>query len=383
VTTHGSFTLEVISSMSDYVPLLQSIFDFDKLRALLTRPNFKCLFDSLHGVTGPYSKKMFVEMLGAPCTSTQGDVPLPDFGKGHPDPNLVYAKSLVDRMFSNEGIAFGCAWDGDGDRNMITGDNFFVTPSDSVAIIAANAKVIPFYKNGLIAVSRSMPTSAALDMVAKSLGIPLYEVPTGWKFFGNLMDKYELEGSQGFICGEESFGTGSAHIREKDGIWATLAWLSILEAKNASVADIVKEHWKTFGRNFYSRYDYESVDAAGANKVISHLRDLAKKLKHGDSFKGLVINFADEFEYLDPVDKSISKNQGTRFVFTDGSRFVVRLSGTGSVGATIRLYLESYEPDPAKHDMKKEDALKNLVKVALETLNLKEFINTDVPTVIT
>eukprot|EP01124_Arcella_intermedia_P016559 TRINITY_DN2317_c0_g1_i1.p1 TRINITY_DN2317_c0_g1~~TRINITY_DN2317_c0_g1_i1.p1 ORF type:complete len:557 (-),score=157.76 TRINITY_DN2317_c0_g1_i1:32-1702(-) len=383
VVEYGSFSVEVISSMSDYIPLLQTIFDFEKLKNLAKKPNFKVLLDSLNGVTGPYAKHIFTEVLGFPANSTQNDVPLPDFGKGHPDPNLVYAHSLVKRMFSDEGIAFGCAWDGDGDRNMVTGDNFFVTPSDSVAIIAANATVIPYYKNGLVAVSRSMPTSGALDRVAKHLGLPLYEVPTGWKFFGNLMDKYEKEGSSGFICGEESFGTGSAHIREKDGIWATLAWLSILEAKNASVADIVKDHWKQFGRNYYSRYDYESVDAGGANKAIENLRNVAKGLKKGDKLGDFEIDFADEFQYTDPVDGSVSRNQGTRFVFSDGSRFVVRLSGTGSVGATIRLYLEKYEPNPDKLSQKTEDALAAVVKVALDTLNLKTYIGTDVPTVIT
>jgi len=272
---------------------------------------------------------------------------------------------------------------------MILGDNFFVTPSDSVAIIVANAHCIPFYSQ-LRAVARSMPTSGALDRVAHQLNLPLYEVPTGWKFFGNLMDKYEAEGSSGFICGEESFGTGSAHIREKDGIWASLAWLSILSAKNPSadsplvtVEDIVREHWKTYGRNFYCRYDYESVDASGANKLINTLRDLTKKLKRGDRLGPFEIDFADEFNYKDHVDGSLSSNQGTRFVFVDGSRFVVRLSGTGSVGATIRVYLEKYEPDPSKHDQKTEVALKSLVETALETLSLKNFIGTDIPTVIT
>jgi len=281
----------------------------------------------------------------------------------HPDPNLVYAKTLVDELYSDKHISFGCAWDGDGDRNMILGEHFFVTPSDSVAIIVANASVIPFYAH-LKAVARSMPTSGALDRVAHKLGLPLYEVPTGWKFFGNLMDKYEAEGSSGFVCGEESFGTGSAHIREKDGIWATLAWLSILAAKNpspdspfVSVEQIVRDHWKTFGRNFYCRYDYESVDATGANKLIDDLRALAAKSKKGDKLGHFEIDFADEFNYKDPVDGSVSSNQGTRFVFSDGSRFVVRLSGTGSVGATIRLYLEKYEPDPLNMTRKQRTPL--------------------------
>jgi phosphoglucomutase len=273
---------------------------------------------------------------------------------------------------------------------MVLGNQFFVTPSDSVAIITANATVIPYYKDGLKAVSRSMPTSGALDRVAKNLGVPLYEVPTGWKFFGNLMDKYEAEGSQGFICGEESFGTGSAHIREKDGMWAVLAWLSIIASKNSgsdvvSVGDIVRAHWNQYGRNFYCRYDYESVPSEGANAMMVHLRSRVSSLNKGDSLEGFEgrIDYADEFEYVDPVDGSVSSNQGIRFVFEDGSRIIVRLSGTGSVGATIRLYLEQYEPDPAKHDKETADILGPLIRLALSEMKLQEFIGTETPTVIT
>eukprot|EP01127_Copromyxa_protea_P012977 TRINITY_DN3432_c0_g1_i1.p1 TRINITY_DN3432_c0_g1~~TRINITY_DN3432_c0_g1_i1.p1 ORF type:complete len:560 (-),score=136.05 TRINITY_DN3432_c0_g1_i1:49-1728(-) len=393
VATHtfGDFTVEVIDARDDYVGLLKQIFDFDAIRELMKKEGFKFLFDALNGVMGPFAKKVLVDELGAPIESLQGATPLPDFGGGHPDPNLVYAKKLVDRLYSKEeNIFFGCAWDGDGDRNMVLGHNFFVTPSDSVAIISANASSIPFYKDGLKAVSRSMPTSGALDRVAKDLNIPLYEVPTGWKFFGNLMDKYEAEGSQGFICGEESFGTGSAHIREKDGMWAILAWLSIIAAKNAgnevvSVADIVKDHWKKFGRNFYCRYDYEAVSLEGANKMVTHLVERISGLKKGDKL-GIFetpLEYADEFEYTDPVDGSLSAHQGLRFAFQDGSRIIIRLSGTGSVGATIRLYLEKYEPNVDNHDKETLDILAPLIKTALSEMKLHEFIGTETPTVIT
>lgn len=390
--TFGSFTVEVIDAFSDYVPLLEKIFDFPAIKSLIARPNFKCLFDSLNGVTGPFSRRIFHEILGAPIESCVHSEPLNDFGGLHPDPNLTYASALVARVNSDEErIDFGCAWDGDGDRNMILGHKFFVTPSDSLAVIADYAALaIPHFKGGLKALSRSMPTSAAVDRVAKKLGLPLYEVPTGWKFFGNLMDKYEAEGSDGFICGEESFGTGSAHIREKDGIWATLAWLNILAYKNkdvaegaplVSVGDIVREHWKTYGRNYYCRYDYEGVDADAANKMIAHLRSVIQSTTPGTKMGNFELSKADDFEYRDPVDNSVSSKQGIRFVFSDGSRFVVRLSGTGSVGATIRLYLEQYEP--TKIDLNAQEALKPLIRVALDTMNLKEFIGTETPTVIT
>jgi len=391
--TFGNFTVEVIDAMTDYLELFHKIFDFKELSKLIQRPGFQCLFDSLSGVTGPFAKRIFVDELRASPDSLQGATPLPDFGGGHPDPNLVYADSLVKAMYSKEKhIEFGCAWDGDGDRNMVLGKDFFVTPSDSVAIIAAQAGCMPFYKSGLKAVSRSMPTSGALDRVATKLGLPLFEVPTGWKFFGNLMDKYEAEGSQGFICGEESFGTGSAHIREKDGIWAVLAWLSILASKNNSiahgekivtVADIVKAHWKEFGRNYYCRYDYEGVSSEGADKMMAYLRTYVEELKKGDKLDGFEVASADDFKYVDPVDGSVSARQGIRIVFLDGSRIIVRLSGTGSSGATIRLYLEQYEADPALHDKETADALGPLIKLALKTLKLTEFIGTEVPTVIT
>jgi len=317
-------------------------------------------------------------------------IPKEDFGGGHPDPNLTYAHDLVEAMGLGEHKVedskvpdFGAAADGDADRNMVLGKRFFVTPSDSVAIIAANAGSIPYFASGLKGVARSMPTSAALDRVAQKLGVKCFEVPTGWKFFGNLMDAGMLS-----ICGEESFGTGSDHIREKDGVWAVLAWLSILQSKNVgteklkSVEDIVMDHWRVYGRNYYSRYDYENVDSAGANALMQHLVGQFPSLKRGESKLGeFTVEKADEFEYADPVDHSVSKNQGVRFLFTDGSRIIFRLSGTGSVGATIRLYVEKY--DGANLTQATQDAVKSLINIALDLCKMKEFTGRDVPTVIT
>jgi phosphoglucomutase len=386
------FEVEIIDNLVDYVESMKQIFDFPAIKALLARSDFKVLFDSLSGVTGPYVKHIFVDELGAPASCCMNAEPLIDFGGHHPDPNLTYAEQLVERMYSKtENIAFGAAWDGDGDRNMLLGKDFFVTPSDSVAIIAANATAIPYFKSGLAGVSRSMPTSQALDLVARHLNLPFYEVPTGWKFFGNLMDKYEKEQpGKGFVCGEESFGTGSAHIREKDGVWATLAWLNIIAAKNqgnngklVSVADIVKAHWQQFGRNYYSRYDYEEVDAKGAGEMMKHLLELQKTLQKGSTLEGFTIDTVDEFSYTDPVDGSVSARQGIRFIFSDGSRVVYRLSGTGSAGATVRVYLERYEADKSKLEQDTQEALAPLVKTALSISKIKEFTGRDKPTVIT
>eukprot|EP01128_Nolandella_sp_AFSM9_P004472 TRINITY_DN200_c1_g2_i1.p1 TRINITY_DN200_c1_g2~~TRINITY_DN200_c1_g2_i1.p1 ORF type:complete len:581 (+),score=188.88 TRINITY_DN200_c1_g2_i1:47-1744(+) len=391
---YEGFSVEVIDPNEDYIALLSTIFDFEAIKKLLSRADFTPLFDSLNGVTGPASRKIFHELLGADISSCRNSVPLPDFGGLHPDPNLVYAADLVKLVDESTTPVynFGCAFDGDGDRNLVIGGGpkFFVTPSDSVGIIAHYATCIPYYKDGLKAVARSMPTSASLDRVAKALNIPLYETPTGWKFFQSLMgDIYEKQGSNGFICGEESFGTGSAHIREKDGIWAVLAWLSIIAHKNenttegqlVSVKDIVEEYWKTYGRNYYQRYDYEGVSADGANKMMEHLRSLTVSLKAGEAFDSFSLDSATEFEYTDPVDKSVTSRQGMIFSFTDGSRFVIRLSGTGSVGATIRLYLEKYEEKELA--LLAEDALKPLIVVALRTLKLKEFVDREEPSVIT
>ncbi|KAK8537092.1 hypothetical protein V6N13_042040 [Hibiscus sabdariffa] len=388
VTKYGNFTVEVIDSVSDYLELMESVFDFQLIKNLLTRPDFRFAFDAMHAVTGAYAKPIFVDKLGACLDSISNGVPLEDFGHGHPDPNLTYAKDLVNTMYSENGPDFGAASDGDGDRNMILGKKFFVTPSDSVAIIAANAQeAIPYFQGGPKGLARSMPTSGALDRVAEKLGLTFFEVPTGWKFFGNLMDAGKLS-----ICGEESFGTGSDHIREKDGIWAVLAWLSIIAYRNkdkkpgeklVSVSDVVKQHWATYGRNFFSRYDYEECASEGANKMVEYLRDLASKSKAGEKYGNYVLQFADDFSYTDPVDGSVASKQGVRFVFTDGSRIIFRLSGTGSAGATVRVYIEQFEPDASKHDLDAQVALKPLIDLALSVSKLKDFTGREKPTVIT
>ncbi|KAG8390280.1 hypothetical protein BUALT_Bualt01G0067200 [Buddleja alternifolia] len=391
ITEYGTFTVEVVDPVADYLELMENVFDFSLIRGLVSRPDFRFTFDAMHAVTGAYAKPIFVDKLGASLDSISNGVPLEDFGHGHPDPNLTYAKDLVDVMYGENGPDVGAASDGDGDRNMILGRGFFVTPSDSVAIIAANAEeAIPYFKTGPKGLARSMPTSGALDRVAQKLNLPFYEVPTGWKFFGNLMDAGKLS-----ICGEESFGTGSDHIREKDGIWAVLAWLSIIAFRNkdtkpgeklVSVADVVTEHWATYGRNFFSRYDYEAsleCESEGANKMIDYLRDLISKSKAGDEYGNYVLQFADDFTYTDPVDGSVVTKQGVRFVFTDGSRIIFRLSGTGSAGATVRIYIEQFEPDASKHDVDAQIALKPLIDLALSTSKLKEFTGREQPTVIT
>ncbi|KAI8538860.1 hypothetical protein RHMOL_Rhmol09G0136400 [Rhododendron molle] len=414
----GQFDVDVFDSATDYVKLMKSIFDFESIRKLLSSPKFTFCYDALHGVAGAYAKRIFVEELGAQESSLLNCVPKEDFGGGHPDPNLTYAKELVARMGLGKSSSeveppeFGAAADGDADRNMILGKRFFVTPSDSVAIIAANAvQAIPYFSGGLKGVARSMPTSAALDVVAKHLNLKFFEVPTGWKFFGNLMDAGLCS-----VCGEESFGTGSDHIREKDGIWAVLAWLSILAYKNKdnlngekleTVEGIVRQHWATYGRHYYTRYDYENVDAVAAKELMAYLVKLQSDLTEVNNFalawpvesvgldfsgdlliKGVrsdVSNVveADEFEYKDPVDGSISKHQGIRYLFEDGSRLVFRLSGTGSEGATIRLYIEQYEKDPTKIGRDSQDALAPLVDVALKLSKMQEFTGRSAPTVIT
>jgi phosphoglucomutase len=368
--------VEVIDAVADYAELMENLFDFDKIRALL-QGNFSFCMDSLHAVTGPYAKAIFEQALGAKAGSVTNGEPLEDFGGGHPDPNLVYAHDLVEIMFSEHSPDFGAASDGDGDRNMILGNNFFVNPSDSLALIAANATLVPGYKNGLSGIARSMPTSQAADRVAKKLGIDCYETPTGWKFFGNLLDADKIT-----ICGEESFGTGSNHVREKDGLWAVLFWLNILAERQQSVEAIVTEHWQTYGRNFYSRHDYEAVDGAKASELIEGVRSQLATLP-GTALGSYTVDYADDFSYTDPIDGSISQNQGIRIGFTDGSRMVFRLSGTGTQGATLRLYLESYEPDASKHSMEAQAALEPLIKLADQLANIKALTGRDRPTVIT
>ncbi len=373
----NEMTVEVIDSVVDYAELMESLFDFDRIRQLLTSGNFRICVDSMHAVTGPYARAIFEQRLGAPAGTVMNGIPLEDFGKGHPDPNLVYAHDLVEILYGDNAPDFGAASDGDGDRNMILGRKFFVTPSDSLAILAANAQLVPGYKDGLAGVARSMPTSAAADRVAAQLGIDCYETPTGWKFFGNLLDA-----GKATLCGEESFGTGSNHVREKDGLWAVLFWLNILAVRQQSVEQIVQEHWQTYGRNYYSRHDYEAVDSDRANTLMANLRSALPDLK-GKQLGSYQVEYADDFSYTDPVDGSVSQKQGIRIGFTDGSRIVFRLSGTGTQGATLRVYLESYEPDVAKQNLDPQEALADLITIADDVAQIRSLTGMDKPTVIT
>jgi phosphoglucomutase len=373
----GDTTIAVIDSVADYAELMGELFDFDRIKLLLASPNFRMCFDGMHAVTGPYAQEILVNRLGAPASALQSCVPLEDFGDGHPDPNLVYAHDLVDVLYGENAPDFGAASDGDGDRNMILGCKFFVTPSDSLAILAANAHHVPAYKGGLAGIARSMPTSQAPDRVAARLGIECYETPTGWKFFGNLLDA-----GKATLCGEESFGTGSNHVREKDGLWAVLFWLNVLAARQQSVEAIVKEHWQLYGRNFYSRHDYEGVDSDRANTLINNLRAKFADLP-SQKFGNYEVAFCDDFSYTDPVDGSVSSKQGVRIGFTDDSRIVFRLSGTGTEGATLRLYVESYEPNIAKHNLDTQEALKELIEIADQIAQIKTLTGRDRPTVIT
>jgi phosphoglucomutase len=371
----GDMTVQVIDSVVDYAELMESLFDFNKIKELLSSGQFRMKMDSMHAVTGAYATALFEGRLGAPAGTVMNGVPLEDFGGGHPDPNLVYAHELVEILFGENAPDFGAASDGDGDRNMILGRNFFVTPSDSLAILAANAHLVPGYKDGLAGIARSMPTSQAADLVAKRLGIDCYETPTGWKFFGNLLDA-----GKATLCGEESFGTGSNHIREKDGLWAVFFWLNILAVRQESVEQIVCSHWQAYGRNYYSRHDYEGVDSDRANQLVDRLRQLNLQ---GKQYGQYTVEFIDDFSYTDPIDGSISQKQGIRIGFTDGSRIVYRLSGTGTQGATLRLYVESYEPNVAKQNQETQVALGELIAIANEIAQVREFTGREEPTVIT
>ncbi|MFL9710193.1 alpha-D-glucose phosphate-specific phosphoglucomutase [Methylobacillus sp. Pita1] len=375
-TELAGMKVEVIDSVSDYVDLMATLFDFDAIRQLLAS-GFRLRFDAMHAVTGPYARAILVDRLGAPPDAVMNAEPLPDFGGGHPDPNLTYAHDLVEIMYGDSAPDFGAASDGDGDRNMILGKRFFVTPSDSLALLAANARLAPGYAQGIAGVARSMPTSAAVDRVAQELDIPCFETPTGWKFFGNLMDAGRVT-----LCGEESFGTGSDHVREKDGLWAVLFWLNILAIKRQPVETIVKRHWARFGRNVYSRHDYEELPSDAANGLIEHVRAQFASLP-GQALGRYTVKTCDDFSYTDPVDGSVSQKQGIRILFEDGSRIVFRLSGTGTAGATLRIYLESFEPDTAKHDEDAQDALAELIAVAEQISELKQRTGREQPTVIT
>lgn len=368
--------VQVFDSVADYQALMEQLFDFDVIRDMFAG-TFRMRFDAMHAATGPYAKAILEKTLGAPEGTVVNGVPLPDFGGHHPDPNLVHAKDLYDLMMSKEAPDFGAASDGDGDRNLIIGRNIFVTPSDSLALLAANAHLAPGYAKGIAGIARSMPTSMAADRVAERLKVKCYETPTGWKFFGNLLDA-----GLATICGEESAGTGSNHVREKDGLWAVLLWLNILGKRKESVENIVFQHWRDYGRNFYTRHDYEAIDTGQANELMAHLRALIGK-KDIPALGPKILALSDDFAYHDPVDNSDSKNQGIRFLFKDGSRIIFRLSGTGTEGATLRVYIENYEPDPAKQGGDTQTALADLIQIARNLAEIESRTGRNAPTVIT
>ncbi|MCU7932532.1 MAG: alpha-D-glucose phosphate-specific phosphoglucomutase [Candidatus Thiodiazotropha sp. (ex Codakia rugifera)] len=373
----GGTTIQIVDSVKDYADLMMQLFDFERIRQLFESGLFRMRFDAMHAITGPYATHILEGLLKAQPETVMNGTPKVDFGGGHPDPNLVHAHELVALASGSNAVDFGAASDGDGDRNMVLGRNFFVTPSDSLAVMTANAHLIKGYSDGISGVARSMPTSQAADRVAKKLGLPCYETPTGWKFFGNLLDDHKIT-----LCGEESFGTGSNHIREKDGLWAVLFWLNLLAIKQQSVEEIVREHWKTFGRNYYTRYDYEAIDKAAAEDLMDHLRNKLNSLP-GQVLNGYFVEYADDFAYTDPIDGSHSERQGIRIGFSDGSRIVLRLSGTGTEGATLRVYLEAYEADPAKQMQDTQLVMNNLVETALTLAEIEPRTGRTKPTVIT
>ena len=374
--TLDGMIVEIVDPVQDYASLMDELFDFPAIRALFAS-GFRMRFDAMSAVTGPYATEILERRLGATAGTVINGIPLEDFGGHHPDPNLVHAKVLYDEMMGPNAPDFGAASDGDGDRNLIIGKGIFVTPSDSVAMLAANAHLAPGYAEGLAGIARSMPTSGAADRVAAKLGIGMYETPTGWKFFGNLLDA-----GMATICGEESAGTGSSHVREKDGLWAVLLWLNILAVRRESMKDIVHDFWKTYGRNYYARHDYEGIDSEAANSLMAHLRSQMAGLK-GKTLHGLTVTSADDFEYLDPVDGSISKNQGVRILFEGGSRVVFRLSGTGTSGATLRVYLERYEPETGSLDLAVSEALATIILAAEDLAEIKVRSGRSEPDVIT
>lgn len=368
--------VELVDPVADYAALMESLFDFDAIRALIAG-GFRLRFDAMHAVTGPYAREILVNRLGAPDDCVVNATPLPDFGGGHPDPNPVWADTLMSDMMGDAAPDFGAASDGDGDRNMILGRGIYVTPSDSLAVIAANAPLAPGYAKGLAGVARSMPTSRALDRVAKARGMACFATPTGWKFFGNLLDS-----GKATLCGEESAGTGSDHIREKDGLWAVLMWLNILARKGVSVEQLMAEHWREFGRDYYSRHDYEEVDSEAAHALIDDLRTRLGELP-GQVFGALTVAQAEEFSYLDPVDGSLTQKQGLQFHFAEGARLVLRLSGTGTSGATLRVYMERYASGPEGLTLDAQDALSEVIDAVFALTDLQNKLNRDRPDVVT
>ncbi|MFN9610590.1 MAG: alpha-D-glucose phosphate-specific phosphoglucomutase [bacterium] len=372
----GAMEVQVLDGVDDYLALMQQLFDFERISQLL-RGDFRLAFDAMHAVTGPYAQRILEQCLGAPAGTVRNGIPLEDFGGGHPDPNLTYAHELAELLLGGDGFDFGAACDGDGDRNMILGRRCFVNPSDSLAVLTANATLAPGYANGLAGVARSMPTSAAADVVAKALGIECFETPTGWKFFGNLLDAGRIT-----LCGEESFGTGSDHIREKDGLWAVLFWLQILAVRGEPVAQVMDSHWRTYGRHYYSRHDYEAIASDAAHGLYGRVKEMLPSLA-GQAFAGRTIQTADDFRYVDPVDHSVSEGQGLRLLLNDGSRVVLRLSGTGTQGATLRVYLESYVPPEGNLHQDPQQALADLIGAIDALAEIRERTGMERPTVIT
>ena len=375
-TMIGKVSVEIINSVTDYVELMQELFDFDAIRALFAS-GFTMKFDAMHAVTGPYAHAIFEDILGAAKGSVINGTPSTDFGGHHPDPNLVHAKELYDLMMSANAPDFGAASDGDGDRNLIIGRGIAVTPSDALAVLTANAQLAPAYAGGISGVARSMPTSAAVDRVAQKLGVECFETPTGWKFFGNLLDAGRIT-----LCGEESAGAGSNHVREKDGLWAVLLWLNILAKTRVSVKELLENHWAQYGQNYYTRHDFEEIETDKANPVMAHIKAQLPTLA-SKQFGALTVQSADDFSYHDPIDGSVSHNQGLRVLFTDGSRIVYRLSGTGTVGATIRMYIEQYEADPAKHGQDTQTTLAGLIQTAYQISDIAALTGRTAPNVIT